>query len=81
MPSKGELAGFGEAMRDYAAAIAVYVDESARLQQANLGTWRVSGEIAGRTISRTCHNWAGARLAMSILEKRGAEFIRYQRQS
>lgn len=78
MPSKG-LAEFGAAMQEYAAAIAVYVDESARLQEANLGTWRVSGEIGGRTIGRTCHNWAGARLAMSILQKRGAEFIRYQR--
>lgn len=61
------------------AAVRRYVDESARLQDLNLGIWRVSGEIAGRRIGRTCHNWAGARLAMSLLRKRGARFIQYQR--
>lgn len=62
------------------AAVRRYVDESARLQVLNLGKWRVSGEVAGRKIGRLCHNWAGAQLAMSILEKRGARFVRYQRE-
>ena len=69
----------GEAMAEYAARIAVYVDESARLQEANAGTWKVRGIYQGCTVSRVCHNWAGAQLAMSILEKRGCEFITYER--
>lgn len=59
--------------------LAVYVEESARLQELNLGRWKVSGEIDGRKVFRVCHNWAGARLALKILKGRGARFITYQR--
>jgi len=65
----------------FGVAVGRYVAESEVVKAANGGPWRVTGEIAGRVIGRTCRNWAGARLAMSILEKRGARFIRYQRQS
>jgi hypothetical protein len=60
-------------------AAGAYVAESARLQAANAGRWQVTAEIAGRTVGRVCANWAGAKLALSLLKKRGGRFLRYQR--
>jgi hypothetical protein len=61
-------------------AAASAVARSQELQETNeRHPWRVTGFVNDARVGRVCHNWAGARLAMYLLQGRGARFVSYER--